>query len=62
MHYSRFCSASDMFVTNNSSTFPMILRKCVYNFRVRLLNSSNALIKFHFVCHVVFFSLMDLLE
>jgi hypothetical protein len=44
MHYSRFCSASDMFVTNNSSTFPMILRKCVYNFRVRLLNSSSALI------------------
>ena len=33
-----------VFVSNNSSTMQMFQSKCVYNFRDRLSNSSNALI------------------
>jgi hypothetical protein len=43
--YSRYCSASGMFVTNGINSFDEILRKYVYSFRNRVGLSQNMLVK-----------------
>ncbi len=43
--YSRFHSASGMFVENNVKSFEMLIRKNVYNFMIRVKNSENVLVK-----------------
>ena len=40
----RFCSASNMFVSNNIATFDCMLRKAVFNFRNRVAISENVLV------------------
>ena len=43
--YPRYCRASLMFVSSQVLSFPELLRKCIFNFRQRLLYSTNALIQ-----------------
>jgi len=45
MFYPRFCSASGMFVFNGTCSLQEILRKSVFNFRTRLFNSLNVIIR-----------------
>jgi len=40
----RFCSASNMFVSNNVATFDCMLRKAVFKFKARAAKSENALV------------------
>ena len=44
MSYPRFCSASSMYVFNHVCSFNEILRKSIYSFRERILNSQNSII------------------
>ena len=50
MKYDRTCSASGMFVANDVRNFNEIWRKSLYNFRQRVTQSNNIIVKhvFHF--------------
>ena len=50
MKYDRTCSASGMFVANDVMSFYEIWRKSLYNFRQRVTQSNNIIVKhvFHF--------------
>ena len=45
MNYNRSCSASAMFANNNIQSFDGLRRKCIYNFRERLNNSENTILR-----------------
>lgn len=42
--YERFCSASNMLVTNNVDSFDCLIRKTVFGFKARVSNSNNNLV------------------
>ena len=44
MYYDRYCSASDMFVTNRVSNYVTCIRRTIYSFRERIYNSENVII------------------
>ena len=50
MKYDRTCSASGMFVANDVMSFYEIWRKSLYNFRQRVTQSNDNIVKnvFHF--------------
>lgn len=48
--YDKRCSASNMFVTNNVSTFECLHRKFIFDFRQRALQSTNMLVNTVYNC------------
>ena len=53
MFYSRFCSASAMFVFNNVKSFSEILRVSIFSFRRRILSSFNCIIRSILACSMM---------
>jgi hypothetical protein len=51
--YDRRCSASAMFVTNNVPTFDCLMRKFVFDFKLRAQESTNLLVNTVFNCHIL---------